>query len=316
MLALIPPDDPERAHRRWPLERPAVWEAMKAAGSDLTPVLPSHISRNAVRLGTVRDDFLTIVFLATAMRRAAVALTEMRTLLRGRSAESLKDDKEFGKARRRLEETLAAVVANTQSQFGDPWDALVLEAASGSTARLQAIVVSTALSKSFEAGELAPERAMRGLVAEAPEVKAIAWIRRAAPDLRATRNEPEARRAVWGRQLPVVEGPLEKIFSEHLPAALAAAKARGDRLRIMFTRTAASPTKPAGCACRWRETRSGRATASTRSTSSGKLASARRSPTCWAASSDGGRDLKASATSPTPQSSGACASAAGRFGGR
>ena len=65
----------------------------------------------------------------------------MRALLRGRLAESLKDDAEFGKARRRLEETLAAVVANTQSQFGDPWDALVLEAASGSTARLKAIVV-------------------------------------------------------------------------------------------------------------------------------------------------------------------------------
>ena len=234
MLALVPPDDPNAPIVAGRSSGRPVGEAMKAAGSDLTSALPSHISRNAVRLGTVRDDFLTIVFWATAMRRASVALSDMRALLRGRVAETLKDDAEFGKARRRLEETLAAVVANTQSQFGDPWDALVLEAASGSTARVQAIVVSAALSKSFEAGEPAPERAPRGLVAEAREAEAIAWTD--------AQRQAFERHVVNLRQgelsgdgsFQSSKAQVEKIFSQHLPAALAAAKARGDRLRILF----------------------------------------------------------------------------------
>ena len=75
---------------------------------------------------------------------------------------------------------------------------------------------------------------MRGLAVEAPEAKAIAWT--------------DAQRQVFERHVVNLrqgelsgdgsfqssKAQVEKIFSEHLPAALAAAKARGDRLRIMF----------------------------------------------------------------------------------
>ncbi len=208
MLALIPPDDPERAHRRWPLERPAVWEAMKAAGSDLTSALPSHISRNAVRLGTVRDDFLTIVFWATAMRRAAVALSEMRALLRGRSrrdrSKTTRSSARHGAGWRRRSRRWSPTRSRSSAIPGTRSSSRPRQAPRPGCRRSSYRRPSRRASKPESSRRNGP---CAGWSPRHPRGKGDRLDRRATPGLRATRHQPEARRAVWGRQLPVVEGP-------------------------------------------------------------------------------------------------------------
>ena len=99
LLALIPADDVERAHRRDAVANDARWAAMTAGGPtqirfDLTKTL------GALRAEHVVGDYLVIRWWSDAMARAAAALMEMRRFLGGRTAASLAADPAFQQAPR------------------------------------------------------------------------------------------------------------------------------------------------------------------------------------------------------------------------
>ena len=143
LLALIPANDPTRSYRRL-LASDGIWSQVRNLGMDIDQGLPGHIRHDALKLGVVRGDVFTLVWWARAMSRAATELVAMRKFLGSRNATALAADDAFLKARTKLADALAKVVATTEARFDDPWDVLAMDAASarsaGSTAhRVRAV---------------------------------------------------------------------------------------------------------------------------------------------------------------------------------
>ena len=149
LLALIPADDQERAHRREAVANDARWAAMTAGGPtqirfELTKTLGAQRAEHVV------GDYLVIQWWSDAMARSAAALMEMRRFLGGRTAASLATDPAFHKRRGQLEEALADVVKDSKARFGDPWGLVALDMAARRSASAQATIASQKLLAFFD----------------------------------------------------------------------------------------------------------------------------------------------------------------------
>src|SRR5262245_12555849 len=142
-LSLLPAGDSTRAFRRIALESDAMWNRVRELGGAIDSSLPDSIRRDALRLAIVRGDVLTIVWWATAMRKAATELVAMRTFLGGRDAATLVSNDDFAKAREKLTRALAGVVTTSEARFDDPWHLLAMDAAAARKGALEAAIITT-----------------------------------------------------------------------------------------------------------------------------------------------------------------------------
>ncbi len=242
LLALIPDNDPARSYRRFALEPDAMWERVRMAGAALGTVLPGHIRNDVLRLAVVRGDVFTIIWWAKAMSRAAEELSEMRAFLGQRNAATLATDKAFLKARGKLSDALAGVVAQTEARFDDPWDVLATDMAAARLGRLESVIISTRFAASYAeadaqpAAVLAPvSRSMRG----APAATRSEAVER---DWTAEERDVFARHVVNLREGKlsstgsVSSSPEQvgRIFTEFIPDYVKAQKALGQPARVLF----------------------------------------------------------------------------------
>ncbi|MGH9310978.1 MAG: hypothetical protein ACRD1U_16500, partial [Vicinamibacterales bacterium] len=239
LLALIPPDDAGRAHRRTAVEQEASWAALKAAG-------PAAARVDLVRrLGEIRaehiiGDYVTIAWWADAMGGAAKALLEMRQFLAGRTATALATDPQFAKRRTRLEKELADVVKESKARFGDPWGMLALDAAANRTAAVLAMIVSPKLTASYSERPAASRAAVRAALR--PAARAAFGAREEKRPFTADEREVLRRYAINLRlgalsdngDFQTSEADARRIFTELLPEEIALQKAAGRKLRLMF----------------------------------------------------------------------------------
>jgi hypothetical protein len=240
LLALIPPDDQERAHRRAAVEDEASWAALKEAG-------PAAARFQLVKkLGEIRaehiiGDYIVIEWWSDAMAGAAKALIEMRQFIAGRSAAELAADPLFAKKRTRLEKELADVVKESKSRFGDPWGILALDGASNRTPEVQATIVSPRLTAFYNQRVLPVPRAV---VAVGAGDSPAAVSRASEPKRPFTADERELlrRHAINLRlgafstdgEFKTDEADVKRIFTELLPAEIEERKASGQKLRLLF----------------------------------------------------------------------------------
>jgi hypothetical protein len=242
LLALIPADDVERAHRRAAIEDEASWAALEAAG-------PAAAQHDLVRrLGPVRaehiiSDYIVIRWWSDAMHGAAKALMDMRQFLGGRTAQSLASDAEFAKRRSKLERELADVVKESKAQFGDPWGMLALDAASRRVAQVQATLVAPKLTAIYSQRVLPAERMAAPIAARAATEDPLVAQRAAAKrPFTAEERELLRRHAINLRlgafsddgEFQTNEADVQRIFTELLPAEIAERKASGQKLRLLF----------------------------------------------------------------------------------
>jgi ParB-like chromosome segregation protein Spo0J len=241
LLALIPADDVERAHRRLAVENEASWSALTAAG-------PAAARNDLARkLGTVRaehiiSDYIVIRWWSDAMHGAAKALMEMRQFLGGRTAQSLATDADFARKRGKLEKELADVVKESKSQFGDPWGILALDAASRRVAQVQVTLVAPKLTAIYTERILPAERVAPAIAARAAADDPLVSQRAAKRPFTAEERELLRRHAINLRlgafstdgEFQTDEADVQRIFTELLPAEIAERKAAGQKLRLLF----------------------------------------------------------------------------------
>jgi hypothetical protein len=244
LLALIPAEDPTRSYRRLALASDGVWSQVRNLGMDIDQALPGHIRHDALKLGVVRGDVFTLVWWARAMSKAAAELTAMRKFLGSRNATALAADDAFLKARTKLADALAKVVATTEARFDDPWDVLAMDAASARLGRLDSAIVSGRIAARYAESDPAP----------AVAVPAPSRGSRALRTASATRGEevrrdwtPEERDVFARHVVNLRRGKLsdegsfsssaeqvERIFTEFIPAYARKQQAQGRRPHVMF----------------------------------------------------------------------------------
>ncbi len=238
LLALIPRDDADRAHRRAVVASDSSWAALRAAGPAAARVDLARQFGDA-RAEHIISDYLLIAWWSTAMQDAARALLDMRQFLNGRTADSLQGDPAFQGKRRRLEEELADVVSNSRAQFGDPWGVLALDAASRRAAEVRGTIVTAKRAAVYDQRLSAAETVARAVVA-APTSAATA--REAERPLTADERERLRRHAFNLRfgafssdgEFQTSVADVQRVFAELLPDELAARKADGQKLRLLF----------------------------------------------------------------------------------
>lgn len=246
-LALIPADDPERSFRRFLLDNDRLWREAAERPLDLGRLLPPHIRDHALRVEIVRGDLLTIRWWAATMAKAGPALLEVRRFIAGRDAAALVDDDRFKEKREALEKALAAIVANTQARFDDPWDVLALDFAASGADAASAVIVSTTLAASYdeesalEAVVPAPARTARAMdraraisAAAAGEDRPVFTPAQIALLERHVVNLHRGALSTEGVFSSTVD-QVTRIFTEHIPEAIAARPAGAGPLHVVFS---------------------------------------------------------------------------------
>jgi Clostripain family len=248
LLALVPADDSVRSYRRLALASDTIWAQVRTLGGDIDRALPSHIRHDPLRLGVVRGDVFTVVWWARAMSKAAAELVAMRKFLGARNATSLAADPAFLKAKTKLSDALAGVVATTEARFDDPWDVLAMDDAAARLGRLDSVIVSTRFAARYAEPELVPAAIEAAPVSRGARTRGA----RVAATTRGDRDVPRdwtaEERDVFARHVVNLrEGKLsgegsfsssreqmERIFSELIPAYAREQKALGRRPRVFF----------------------------------------------------------------------------------
>jgi hypothetical protein len=250
LLVFLPASDPTRAFRHDVLASEPAWARIRSAGGALASVLPDHIAHNQARLALVRSDVTTVLWWATAMSTAARELVSMRTFLAGRDAASLAGNAEFRKRRDRFTKSLAGVVATTEAHLGLPWDVIAMDAAAARRGTLEALVVSSQFAARYtdvDAEASGPAGAAERSVSRGMDVEGVAL---AATTDAAAAAPPwtPAQLAVFDRHVVNLRGgtlstsgsfgstieQVTRIFTEHIPAYVAAQEAAGERPRVLF----------------------------------------------------------------------------------
>jgi hypothetical protein len=242
-LALLPVDDPDRAFRRMPLASDEMWARVRELGGAIHTALPRQIAGDVLKLSLVRGDVFTIMWWARAMNKAAKELVAMRTFLDQRDAATLTADADFLKARARLSDALAAVVATTESRFDDPWDLLAMDAAAARQGSLESVIVSTRFAVRY--ADTADAAAVVAAAAPSRAVRAPSTTM-AAP--RGERDWTVEERDVFNRHVVNLrDGKLsadgsfvssaeqvQQIFRDSIPAYVKQQRALGRPARVMF----------------------------------------------------------------------------------
>lgn len=134
MALLLPAGDALNDARRLPLTDVAVWKQMKVAGQPNNfGGLFRNLGFNANQLADIVSDYTLIMWWAPAMRSMGEALATLLNFIAGNPQWDPESDA-FKKLRSDLDNRMAAVARNTQSQFGEPWGLLALDLASGRNA--------------------------------------------------------------------------------------------------------------------------------------------------------------------------------------
>lgn len=247
LLTFLPDSDPTRAFRRDALASEAAWARVRSAGAALSTVLPDRIARNHARLALVRGDVAIVLWWSTAMAAAARELVAMRTFLAGRDAAALAGNAEFRKRRERFSQRLAGVVANTEAHLGLPWDIVALDAAAARRGALEAVLVSSRFAARYT--DAAPPLAAAGggalarsAAIDLPAIGAPVDASAGAPPWTAGQLAVFERHVVNLRggalsadgSFTSTDAQVTRIFTEHIPAYVAAQEAAGEVPRVLF----------------------------------------------------------------------------------
>jgi hypothetical protein len=134
MALLLPAGDPINDARRLPLTDDVIWNQMKAVGQPNSfGGLFANQGFNANQLADITSDYTLIMWWAPAMCSMGEALAHLLTFMT-QNPHWDPENNTFKKLRTDLENKMAAVAKNTQSQFGEPWGLLALDLASGQKA--------------------------------------------------------------------------------------------------------------------------------------------------------------------------------------
>jgi hypothetical protein len=243
-LALLPADDPIRNYRRFALESDDRWKLATDNFPDVGAVLPAHVHNIPGGIDRVRGDVFTILWWARAMSKAGPALLEVRRFLAGRDAATLVNNRDFQAKRKKLEEALAAVIANSQARFDDPWDVLALDFAASGKDAATAIIVSTKVAAIYDDTTLPVPAAPARETRRAVRARAAAAADTTGPS---ARDWTEGERAILDRHIvnlrqgklsasgafSSTEEQVSAIFTTHIPRAIADRTATAP-VRIVF----------------------------------------------------------------------------------
>jgi hypothetical protein len=81
----------------------------------------------------LKSDVYTISWWADAMQRAGESILEMQHFLANANPATLADSHDFASRRSQLQKKMTAVIANSRTQFDEPWGLISLFWAAGST---------------------------------------------------------------------------------------------------------------------------------------------------------------------------------------
>jgi hypothetical protein len=112
----------------------ALWNQMKTLGNtdDFGPLFGLPLDSADPRLEAVGSDYLTIITWASAMHKAAVALSDVEALL-GKGPVAI-DDARLTNARDEVKKRMEEVVNDTHDHFGDPLGLLMVYVAAQESA--------------------------------------------------------------------------------------------------------------------------------------------------------------------------------------
>jgi len=241
LLSLFPAEDSTRAFRRIALESDLMWNRVRELGGAIDASLPDAIRHDPLKLGLVRGDVFTIVWWATALRKAATELVAMRTFLANRDAATLFTSGDFVKARDRLSRALGGVVTTSEARFDDPWHLLAMDDAASRKGRLEAAIVTTRFAVRYtdEAPAMLAASAPASRAARAPATRSAG---------KTVRDWTDAEREIFNRHVVNLRGgklstggsfsssveQVERIFHQHIPAYARQQQALGRPGRVMF----------------------------------------------------------------------------------
>jgi hypothetical protein len=241
LLSLLPAGDSARAFRRVALEPDAMWNRIRELGGAIDSSLPDSIRRDTLKLAIVRGDVFTIVWWATAMRKAAIELVAMRTFLGGRDAATLFSNSDFAKARERLSRALGGVVTTSEARFDDPWHVLAMDAAAARKGRLEAAIVTTRFAVRYtdEAAQAVAPAEPVSRASRAPQPRSSG---------KTMREWTSTERELFNRHVVNLRGgklsgggsfsssvdQVERIFREHIPEYARQQQAAGRPGRVLF----------------------------------------------------------------------------------
>lgn len=136
MRALIDPHNSDTDRYRYDLLDQHWTEALATGPNDnLGALLGLHLTDpDGWRITQyLRGDVYTIVWWATAMQSAGAAIVRMQKFLASAPPATLADNHEFAQRRAQLQNTMAGLMKQSQTQFGEPWGLVALYSAAGST---------------------------------------------------------------------------------------------------------------------------------------------------------------------------------------
>jgi hypothetical protein len=81
----------------------------------------------------LKSDVYTIRWWTNAMTSAGESILEMQEFLAGADPATVADSHEFASRRAQMQAKMAAVIANSQTKFDEPWGLISLFWAAGST---------------------------------------------------------------------------------------------------------------------------------------------------------------------------------------
>jgi hypothetical protein len=135
MRALIDPRSSDTDRYRYDLLDQHWTEALATGPNDnLGALLGLHLTDpNEWRITQyLRGDVYTIVWWAAAMQSAGTAIVQMQQFLAGAPPTTLADNPEFAQRRAQLQNTMASLMKQSQTQFSEPWGLVALYWAAGS----------------------------------------------------------------------------------------------------------------------------------------------------------------------------------------
>ena len=136
MRALLDPTNSDIDGFRYKLLDQHWQEAFKLGPVDsLGPLLGLHVSDPTELNITqyLKSDVYTIRWWTNAMTSAGESILEMQQFLAGADPATVADSHEFASRRAQMQAKMAAVIANSQTKFEEPWGLISLFWAAGST---------------------------------------------------------------------------------------------------------------------------------------------------------------------------------------
>jgi hypothetical protein len=255
-LALIAvlPATADTAYRRRVLATEAAWVRTRVLGDAIGAALPAL---TPAQQAVVRGDIVTLLWWASAMHRAAVALAAARTTAEGGESAPPDAHARTLEARARLTRALGRVVATTRARFDEPWDIVAMDLASQQRGVVEAAILTPQWSVRYVEGlpataaRITPARDVRlrdAATRAARTAEGEQTGKRRLPLRGPDRDWTAAERAVFTRHVVNLGGgrlsddgtvqssraQVEAIFTQGIPEYAARRRAEGQRPRVVL----------------------------------------------------------------------------------